>query len=171
MILFIGWRRRVGSRRYFSLLLVLFIGWKRRVGSRIYFSLLLVLFSRLEEKGIQHRVESRIYFMRNLNNWIKSMLIQDYIGKLGDPSKLNILDLGCGKGKSFPFNIITRISRIWWFYYIRYCKENLPLVEIFVKGLVSVICFNRPSFITIQDWNSSLNLYSKFYFKISFFGI
>ncbi len=99
MILFIGWRRRVGSRIYFSLLLVLFIGWKRRVGSRIYFSLLLVLFSRLEEKGIQHRVESRIYFMRNLNNWIKSMLIQDYIGKLGDPSKLNILDLGCGKGK------------------------------------------------------------------------
>ena len=33
-------------------------------------------YNNLGEGGIQHRNESRIRYMRNFNNWIKSMLIQ-----------------------------------------------------------------------------------------------
>eukprot|EP00088_Acartia_fossae_P014760 TRINITY_DN1795_c0_g1_i2.p1 TRINITY_DN1795_c0_g1~~TRINITY_DN1795_c0_g1_i2.p1 ORF type:complete len:378 (-),score=82.01 TRINITY_DN1795_c0_g1_i2:174-1307(-) len=57
-------------------------------------------YNKLEEKGIGHRKESRIYFMRNFNNWIKSMLIQDYISKImaSGVEGINVLDLGCGKG-------------------------------------------------------------------------
>ena len=61
----------------------------------------LLLLCRLEEKGVSHRKESRIYHMRNLNNWIKSMLIQDYVSKLANSGSLDcltVLDLGCGKG-------------------------------------------------------------------------
>ena len=47
----------------------------------------------------------RIYHMRNLNNWIKSQLVNEYANRVkdrkrqnGDRSPLTILDLGCGKG-------------------------------------------------------------------------
>lgn len=32
-------------------------------------------YNKLEEKGLHARKESRIYFLRNFNNWIKSMII------------------------------------------------------------------------------------------------
>jgi mRNA (guanine-N7-)-methyltransferase len=59
-------------------------------------------YNTLEEKGLHERSKSRIFYMRNFNNWIKSMLINEYLGKvrekcaLGDP--LRVLDIGCGKG-------------------------------------------------------------------------
>lgn len=55
-----------------------------------------------EEKGLAERSKSRIFFMRNFNNWIKSTLINEYLGKvkgtlkLGEP--LRVLDMCCGKG-------------------------------------------------------------------------
>ena len=39
-------------------------------------------YNNLEEKGKEHRKESRIYYMRNFNNWTKSMLIQQYADKV-----------------------------------------------------------------------------------------
>ena len=39
-------------------------------------------YNKLEEKGKEHRQESRIYYMRNFNNWTKSMLIQEYSDKV-----------------------------------------------------------------------------------------
>ena len=36
-------------------------------------------YNALEEKGLSHRSQSRIVYMRNFNNWIKSMLISKYI--------------------------------------------------------------------------------------------
>ena len=51
---------------------------------------------RLEEKGIHHRKESRIYYMRNFNNFIKSMLIQEYVDRIlnnkpeGEEKKFNV---------------------------------------------------------------------------------
>lgn len=59
-------------------------------------------YNQLEEKGLAERSKSRIFFMRNFNNWIKSMLINDYIVdvkssiKHGEP--LRVLDMCCGKG-------------------------------------------------------------------------
>lgn len=32
-------------------------------------------YNALEEKGLTQRFQSRIFYMRNFNNWIKSMLI------------------------------------------------------------------------------------------------
>lgn len=59
-------------------------------------------YNKLEEKGLAERSKSRIFFMRNFNNWIKSSLINEYLTKvkgtlkLGDP--LRVLDMCCGKG-------------------------------------------------------------------------
>ena len=51
------------------------------------------------EKGKDQRKDSRIYYMRNFNNWIKSNLIEEYIEKIklchnDDDYKCTILDIG-----------------------------------------------------------------------------
>lgn len=59
-------------------------------------------YNELEEKGLAERSKSRIFHMRNFNNWIKSALINEYLTKvkqtlkLGEP--LRVLDMCCGKG-------------------------------------------------------------------------
>lgn len=59
-------------------------------------------YNQLEEKGLAERSKSRIFFMRNFNNWIKSMLINEYIGSVKNALKhgeaLRVLDMCCGKG-------------------------------------------------------------------------
>lgn len=50
--------------------------------------------------NIKERTNSRIFYLRNFNNWIKSMLIGDTLERLrneGCPSAV-VLDLCCGKG-------------------------------------------------------------------------
>ncbi|CAH0558088.1 unnamed protein product [Brassicogethes aeneus] len=58
-------------------------------------------YNQLEEKGQAERSKSRIVHLRNFHNWIKSMLISEFISKIRG-SKYNepirVLDLGCGKG-------------------------------------------------------------------------
>ena len=55
-------------------------------------------YDNLPEKGKEQRKDSRIYHMRNFNNWIKSALIQEYVDKIkkdkGDYYKANVLDIG-----------------------------------------------------------------------------
>ena len=66
-------------------------------------------YNNLEEKGVASRAESRIYHMRNLNNWIKSMLIGHYTEKIRSDAEANgegrvplrVLDVGAGKGGDF----------------------------------------------------------------------
>ena len=41
-------------------------------------------YNNLDEKGREQRKDSRIYYMRNFNNWTKSMLIQEYSDKVKD---------------------------------------------------------------------------------------
>lgn len=59
-------------------------------------------YNKLEEKGLAERSKSRIFHMRNFNNWIKSVLINEFLtkvkqsNKLGEP--LRVLDMCCGKG-------------------------------------------------------------------------
>ncbi|XP_067886879.1 mRNA cap guanine-N7 methyltransferase [Heterodontus francisci] len=57
-------------------------------------------YNELQECGLAVRNQSRIFYMRNFNNWIKSVLIGEYLEKVKQKSRRNIsvLDLGCGKG-------------------------------------------------------------------------
>uniref|UniRef100_A0A0K2UVZ1 mRNA cap guanine-N(7) methyltransferase n=1 Tax=Lepeophtheirus salmonis TaxID=72036 RepID=A0A0K2UVZ1_LEPSM len=59
-------------------------------------------YNNIHEVGRFRRKESRIFFLRNFNNWLKSMLLREYINKiLMGPQgirKISALDLGCGKG-------------------------------------------------------------------------
>lgn len=59
-------------------------------------------YNTMEEKGLEFRNTSRILYLRNFNNWVKSMLIGEYIEILsGGKSRSNnikALDICCGKG-------------------------------------------------------------------------
>ncbi|XP_071824199.1 mRNA cap guanine-N(7) methyltransferase-like [Apostichopus japonicus] len=58
-------------------------------------------YNTLPEAGREKRAESRIFFQRNFNNWIKSVCIADALRKLREKErgrKVVALDLCCGKG-------------------------------------------------------------------------
>lgn len=59
-------------------------------------------YNNIEEAGLAERRKSRILYLRNFNNWIKSMFINEYLQKIKDSSKygapIRILDMCCGKG-------------------------------------------------------------------------
>ncbi|XP_064611079.1 mRNA cap guanine-N7 methyltransferase-like [Liolophura sinensis] len=59
-------------------------------------------YNQLQETGLDARAQSRIFYLRNFNNWIKSMLIADTLQKLrseGHPRRdISVLDLCSGKG-------------------------------------------------------------------------
>ncbi|CRL06306.1 CLUMA_CG018895, isoform A [Clunio marinus] len=59
-------------------------------------------YNKLQEKGLKERFNSKIFYLRNFNNWIKSMLISEYLQKIKDSiqfgSPLRVLDMCCGKG-------------------------------------------------------------------------
>jgi len=58
-------------------------------------------YNQLEEKGVVERRDSRIIHMRNFNNWVKSMLLNEYLEKIKasvGENDIKVMDLGCGKG-------------------------------------------------------------------------
>lgn len=57
-------------------------------------------YNTLEEKGVEARKKSKIFFMRNFNNWTKAILITEFIEKLRRDGcrYLTVLDMCCGKG-------------------------------------------------------------------------
>ncbi|RDD47598.1 mRNA cap guanine-N7 methyltransferase [Trichoplax sp. H2] len=61
-------------------------------------------YNELREEGIDARYESRIFFLRNFNNWVKSMLIGDIIERIKKQNlienkrTIKVLDMACGKG-------------------------------------------------------------------------
>lgn len=58
-------------------------------------------YNHLEEKGLKERFNSPIFYLRNFNNWVKSVLIQEYIDKIREKDygrPLKVLDICCGKG-------------------------------------------------------------------------
>ncbi|KAJ8334939.1 hypothetical protein SKAU_G00405780 [Synaphobranchus kaupii] len=56
-------------------------------------------YNTLQECGLAARSQSRIFYMRNFNNWLKSVLIGEILDKVRrGPEQLCVLDLGCGKG-------------------------------------------------------------------------
>ncbi|XP_060850550.1 mRNA cap guanine-N7 methyltransferase isoform X1 [Rhopalosiphum padi] len=54
------------------------------------------------ENNLSARNESRILYLRNFNNWVKSTLIQEAVTMLRDSrihdGKMHVLDFACGKG-------------------------------------------------------------------------
>ncbi|KAL1124102.1 hypothetical protein AAG570_001872 [Ranatra chinensis] len=51
------------------------------------------------EHGLGARNESRIVYLRNFNNWIKGMLISEYLKELQcSGNRIHALDMCCGKG-------------------------------------------------------------------------
>ncbi|MEE6464608.1 hypothetical protein FKM82_006300, partial [Ascaphus truei] len=57
-------------------------------------------YNELQECGLDARSQSRIFYLRNFNNWMKSALIGEFIDMVRQKKKrdLTVLDLGCGKG-------------------------------------------------------------------------
>lgn len=59
-------------------------------------------YNELKEAGRKDRQKSKIFFMRNFNNWIKSQLINEYMSQIKDQKRmgdaLRVLDMCCGKG-------------------------------------------------------------------------
>ncbi|CAD6184770.1 unnamed protein product [Caenorhabditis auriculariae] len=57
-------------------------------------------YNSVKQTGIDDRKESRIFHLRNFNNWIKSQLINEATNRLRDDGVRNprIFDLACGKG-------------------------------------------------------------------------
>lgn len=57
-------------------------------------------YNSLQEVGLAARSRSRIFFMRNFNNWLKSVLIGEILDQVrgAGPRQVSVLDLGCGKG-------------------------------------------------------------------------
>ncbi|XP_053207654.1 mRNA cap guanine-N7 methyltransferase-like [Panonychus citri] len=63
-------------------------------------------YNRIEEKGIESRKESRIYYLRNFNNWVKAVIIAQALTKIQTMNErkdirnksVTVLDIGCGKG-------------------------------------------------------------------------
>ncbi|XP_047514867.1 mRNA cap guanine-N7 methyltransferase [Pieris napi] len=58
-------------------------------------------YNHLEEKGIRERFKSPIFYLRNFNNWVKSVLIQEYVDRVRGNvygKRLRVLDICCGKG-------------------------------------------------------------------------
>ena len=55
-------------------------------------------YDNLPEKGKEQRKDSRIFHMRNFNNWIKSTLINEYMEKIKncqvDDYRCKVLDIG-----------------------------------------------------------------------------
>lgn len=57
-------------------------------------------YNSLQEIGLAARSRSRIFFMRNFNNWLKSVLIGEILEQVraAGVKHVSVLDLGCGKG-------------------------------------------------------------------------
>lgn len=59
-------------------------------------------YNQLQEAGLETRKDSRIFFLRNFNNWIKSVVIGETVNKIREEHtsdyQLSVLDLCAGKG-------------------------------------------------------------------------
>ncbi|XP_028175636.1 mRNA cap guanine-N7 methyltransferase [Ostrinia furnacalis] len=72
-------------------------------------------YNHLEEKGLKERFNSPIFYLRNFNNWVKSVLIQEYTDKIREKDygkALRVLDICCGKGGDLSKWQKARVERV-----------------------------------------------------------
>jgi hypothetical protein len=57
-------------------------------------------YNAIENSGLEARTKTRIFYMRNFNNWVKSMQIGEFLKRIRTKgvTTVKVLDLGCGKG-------------------------------------------------------------------------
>ncbi|KAL4712928.1 hypothetical protein ACJJTC_011998 [Scirpophaga incertulas] len=72
-------------------------------------------YNHIEEKGLDERFNSPIFYLRNFNNWVKSVLIKEFIDKLREKDygrSLKVLDICCGKGGDLGKWKKCRVDRV-----------------------------------------------------------
>lgn len=72
-------------------------------------------YNHLEEKGLKERFNSPIFYLRNFNNWVKSVLIQENTDKLREKDygrRIRVLDICCGKGGDLSKWQKARVDRV-----------------------------------------------------------
>ncbi|KAG6457597.1 hypothetical protein O3G_MSEX010374 [Manduca sexta] len=72
-------------------------------------------YNHLEEKGLKERFNSPIFYLRNFNNWVKSVLIQEFTDKIREKDygrPLRVLDICCGKGGDLSKWQKARVERV-----------------------------------------------------------
>lgn len=72
-------------------------------------------YNHLKEKGLKERFNSPIFYLRNFNNWVKSVLIQEYTDKIREKDygrPLRVLDICCGKGGDLSKWQKARVERV-----------------------------------------------------------
>lgn len=72
-------------------------------------------YNTLEEKGLRERFNSPIFYLRNFNNWVKSVLIQEYTDKIREKDygrSIKVLDICCGKGGDLSKWQKARVDRV-----------------------------------------------------------
>lgn len=72
-------------------------------------------YNHLEEKGLNERFNSPIFYLRNFNNWVKSVLIQEFTDKVREKDygrPLKVLDICCGKGGDLSKWQKARVERV-----------------------------------------------------------
>ncbi|KAM6455846.1 mRNA cap guanine-N(7) methyltransferase isoform 1-T3 [Liasis olivaceus] len=70
-------------------------------------------YNKLEEIGLEQRSMSRIFYLRNFNNWVKSVLIGEFLDRVRQRKQnIMVLDLGCGKGGDLQKWRKGRISKL-----------------------------------------------------------
>ncbi|KAJ8920578.1 hypothetical protein NQ315_004717 [Exocentrus adspersus] len=75
---------------------------KRKSSDTTYSEVVATHYNLIKEKGLDERSKSSVVYLRNFHNWIKSMLINEYLTKVKDKKKHNapirVHDMCCGKG-------------------------------------------------------------------------
>lgn len=87
---------------------------KQKPGEEGHSSAVAAHYNELQEVGLEKRSQSRIFYLRNFNNWIKSILIGEFLEKVRQRKNrdITVLDLGCGKGGDLLKWRKGRISRL-----------------------------------------------------------
>ena len=74
-------------------------------------------YNKIEDSGLEHRNESKIICMRSFNNWIKSLIVNEFVDLTrenchANPTNIKVLDVGCGKGGDLKKYIATDIQHL-----------------------------------------------------------
>lgn len=87
-------------------------------------------YNKIQELGIEQRDESKIIGLRRFNNWIKSMVLNEFIDLTknnchANPNNIKVLDIGCGKGNcrseiQFQNIVLNFVNLIHFFSYKRW---------------------------------------------------